>query len=267
MLDKSLHIKAYICMALTSITLTSLSAVVWANEASDLKLSVGVDYTSGDYGGDEDIKDIYIPVTAVYDTGSLGFRLTIPYLRVRAPSGTIITESGGQTFVGTGPTTTESGLGDVIGGITLYDLVNSFELGIAMDVTAQVKFGTADENEGLGTGENDYSIRTDVYKYFDDFNLMGSVGYKVRDDPSGLDLEDAWFVSIGGVYEFKAKTRGGIVYDYRQSAFDSGDPVRELTGFVSFPLNDSWRIQVYGLTGFSDSSPDWGSGVILTLKM
>ena len=246
------------------VVFTSVAATVRAAEPR-LKLSTGVDYSSGDYGGDDDIEDIYIPVTATLTTGRLGFRLTVPYLYVSAPTGTVITDADGQFIAGTGDTETESGLGDVLGGVTLYDVVSNSELGVALDVTAKVKFGTADEDKGLGTGKNDYSLQADLYKFFGNVTLLGSAGYKFRGDPSGLDLEDVWFASTGGIYKFNRTVRGGIVYSYRESAFEAGDAVQEVTGFVSLRLNDAWRVQLHGLAGLSESSPDWGAGMLLKL--
>lgn len=233
--------------------------------ADDIRanVSAGVDFSSGDYGGSDDIDDIYIPVTASVENGRLGYRLTIPYLSVRAPTGTVTTGPSGNPILGEGPKRTESGLGDVIGAVTFYDVVSNSDLNIALDLTAKIKFATADEDKGLGTGEHDYSIQADVYKYLDDFTLLASGGYKVRGDPSGLDLENVFFASVGGVYQFAPRTRGGLIYDFRESAFDSGDDIQELTGFVSQQLSNAWRIQVHLLTGFSNASPEWGGGFLI----
>ncbi len=236
---------------------------VAGNDNPVFHLSTGVDYTSGDYGGAVDIEDVYVPVTGTVDYGRFSFRVTVPYLSVTAPAGTIITGPGGQPVPGTGASTTESGLGDIVGSVTIFDVINNRDLGIAMDITGKVKFATADENRGLGTGENDYYLKADVYKYFDKFTLMGTAGYKVSGDPAGVDLDNALFGSVGGVYRFTPETRGGLFYDYRESAFSTSDSIRELTGFVSRKMNEDWRLQVYALTGFSDSSPDLGGGLLV----
>lgn len=243
-------------------------ALASANAAADsddpvFRLSTGVNYSSGDYGGTVDIEDVYVPITGTVDYGRFGFRLTVPYLSVTAPAGTIITGPGGQPIPGTGASTTESGLGDIIGSVTLYDVINNRELGIALDITGKIKFATADEDKGLGTGEHDYSVQADIYKYIDDFTLLGTAGYKVRGDPTGVELENVFFGSVGGLYQFTQATRGGLIFDYRESAFATSDSIRELTGFVSRPINQDWRVQVYALTGFSDSSPDFGGGVLI----
>ncbi len=237
--------------------------------ADDVKitLSTGVDYTTGKYGGTEDIEDIYVPVTGNLTYGRLGIRLTVPYLSVRAPSGTVITDSSGNPLPGSGSRTTESGLGDIVGSLTLYDVIYSRDLGIAMDITGKVKLGTADETRGLGTGEHDYSAQVDLYKFFDQLTLLSSAGYKVRGDPTGLDLENVFLGSIGAIYKISPRNRFGLVYDYQESSFSGGKSIQELTGFVSQRLNDTWRVQFYALTGLSDSSPDWGIGVLLKVAI
>ena len=223
-------------------------------------LSAGTDFTSGTYGGDVDIEDIYAPLTATADHGRVAFRLTVPYLSVRAPAGTIF-DPGGQPLPGAGELTTESGLGDVIGSMTVYDVVSSQSLDFAMDLTAKIKFGTADEDKGLGTGENDYSIQADFYKFADKFTFMGSLGYKFRSDPTGVDLENVLMAAIGSTYRFSSDLKGGLFFDYRESSISEGDSIQELTALVSRGIGENWRLQVYALTGLTDRSPDWGAGV------
>lgn len=225
-----------------------------------ITLSTGVDITSGTYGGDADIDDTYVPFTATVDYGHIEYRLTVPYLSVSAPEGTIF-DPGGEPLPGSGATITESGLGDVIGSVTVYDVIYSRQLGFAMDLTGKVKFATADENKGLGTGESDYSVQADFYKFAGQFTLLGSIGYKVRGDPTGVDLNNVVMASAGGTYKFTPEVRGGLIFDYRESAIDGGDAIQELSGFVSRRFSENWRIQLFVLTGFSDSSPDWGAGL------
>lgn len=222
-------------------------------------LSTGVDFASGTYGGDVDIEDIYVPLTATVDYGRVTFRLTVPYLSVRAPEGTIF-DPGGEPLPGSGALTTESGLGDIIGSVTIYDVINNQQLGLAMDLTGKVKFATADENKGLGTGKSDYSLQADLYKFMDDLTLLGSLGYKYRGDPTGIDLDNVLMASVGGTYRFSPDVKGGLIFDYRESAISGSESIQELSGFVSRRISESWRLQVFVLTGFTDSSPDWGGG-------
>ena len=242
--------------------LIMLQSTISAAQDNDPKitLSVGTEFTSGTYGGDVDIEDTYVPLTAMVDYGNVAFRLTVPYLSVDAPEGTIF-DSGGEPLPGSGAMTTESGLGDVIGSVTFFDVINSRRLGLAMDITGKVKIGTADEDKGLGTGENDYTVQADFYKFVDKFTWLGSAGYKFRGDPTGVDLNNVLIASLGGTYKFTPDVNAGVFFDYRESAISGSDSIQELSGFVSRRLSEDWRIQVYALTGFTDSSPDWGAGL------
>ena len=213
--------------------------------------------------GTTEIEETYIPIAGKLRVGRWGFRLTVPYLSIRAPSGTVITDSSGQPIVGTGAIKTQSGLGDIVAGVTLYDVINERERGVAMDLTGKIKLATADENKGLGTGELDYSAQAELYKFFDQLTLVGIGGYRIRGDPADVNYENVFFGTAGAIYRVTAQTKLGLMVDYRQSALAGGESIRELSGFVSQRLNADWRLQAYALTGFSDSSPDWGVGVLL----
>lgn len=227
------------------------------------RITTGIEYTSGDYGGSGDIEETYLPVTASLDRGRLGFRLTVPYLSVSAAEGTIITGPMGQPLPGTGERVTESGLGDVIGSVTLYDVVSDPGAGFALDLTGKIKFGTADRDKGLGSGENDYSLQADAYKFLGRLTLIGSAGYKRRGDPAGLDLDDTLFGSVGAIAGLTADTRAGLMYAHRESSLSSRDSAGEVSAFLAHALDDDWQLQLYVLAGASDSSPDAGGGLLL----
>jgi hypothetical protein len=227
--------------------LASLAGLVSAATVSaqgDLRLDAGVEYTSGDYGGTADYDDLYVPVTLTYGLRRVDLRLTVPYLEIE-----------------TGADTTASGLGDVIVGITVYDIWRSTDGSLRLDFTGKIKLGTADETEGLGSGENDYSFQTGLYKALPRGGLSTGVGYKTRGDTAAIDLEDVWFAYIGGLHAFSPRTRGGIFFDYREPSIAGNDAVQELSAFISRRTSGRWGVQVYVLKGLSDTSPDWGGGL------
>lgn len=228
--------------------------------------STGMEYSSGTYGGDTDIEDFYVPVTLGLNFERVSLDLTVPYLSVRAPEGTIVTDPGGDPVPGSGDTVTESGLGDVIAGITVYDVMYSHDLGLALDLTGKIKFGTADEDKGLGTGEQDFTVRADLYKFLEQFTLLGSLGYKFRGDTETVPVDDVVIGSIGGIYHLSDRKSLGLLLDYREAAYEDGDDVTELSAFLSQELNDSWSLQLYIFTGFTDSSSDWGGGILLSIS-
>jgi hypothetical protein len=246
--------------------------IVQSVQADDnhFKITAGAEYSTGDFGGTESIDEWYVPVTGKYIAGRYVFRLTIPYLRLTAPSGTTLV-SGGQAgeviTTDSGSRTTEAGLGDIIAGLTYQDLFNTeLSSDIALDLTGKIKFGTADENKGLGTGENDYTIQADLFKFYHRFTPYGTLGYKFRGDPSGIDLDNVWFGIIGGRYDISPNLGGGLDYYYREASFPGASEQQELTAHFSYRLTRNQRLQVYGFRGFSDGSPDWGGGVMITFR-
>lgn len=240
-----------------------LFAGITAAEQDDdprFSISAGAEYTTGTYGGSTDIEDFYVPLKAAMDFRRLSFRLMVPYLSVRAPEGTIITGPGGEPIPGTGDIVTNSGIGDVIGSVTVYDVIRNRRLGLAMDLTGKVKFGTADVDKGLGTGENDFTVQADFLKFMDRITWVASIGYKFRGQPPGATLDDALLASAGGIYKYNDDTRAGMFFDYRESSIGA-DPTQELSVFLSNRISADWRLQAFVFTGFTDSGADWGAGL------
>jgi len=234
-----------------------------AVEDSSTSIGIGTEYTTGDYGGSSSVEEIYMPLNGSWNNGLIGLRLSIPWVTVRAPEGTLVDGPDGQPVVGEGPRRTESGLGDVIAAVTWIDALKYPPAGLSIDLSGTVKFGTADEDKGLGTGENDYSLQADIYKFIGSTTLIMTGGYTIRGDPVGYELDDVWFASGGIAFRVSDDTRSGIFLDWRQSAVSGADDPAELSGFLSKELAHSVDLAAYALVGLSDSSPDWGGGLNL----
>jgi hypothetical protein len=235
-------------------------------EGPRFTLGAGAEYTTGDYGGDESVDEFYLPITATLDLERVSFRLTVPYLSVRAPELTTITGPDGQPVVGEGPRVTESGIGDVLAAVTLFDALSSSSGDLAMDVTGKVKFGTADVDQGLGTGEQDYSLQADVYRFFEQATVMGTLGYALRGDPADYDLSDTFFASVGTSYAIADGMRIGAFFDFREASVPDSDDLQELSAWISTRLGENGRAQFYVLGGLGDSSPDWGAGLSFSMN-
>ena len=239
--------------------LLGLTSVNCYAQQQGFTLRAGVEYSTGQYGGSEDIEDVYIPITGLLNTGKWGFRATVPYLQVKGPEGTEF-GPGGEPLPGTGNIVTESGLGDIYLGLTYFDLYTSADRRFLVDITGKVKLGTADEGKGLGTGETDYSIQLDGYRFFDHFSLFGTLGYKVRGQPSYSSLDDVWFASLGGSLPIATRTRIGLSVNISPSAYSDRENLGDLSLYLSHWSQGSWRYSGYLSAGFSDSSPEMGAG-------
>ena len=233
-----------------------LAAPCWGTEETtdpDFSLSIGLNFSRGDFGTDAVIEDTVIPLgfTAVFER--VAFSISIPYLSVDTAS--------------EGVTTTESDLGDISASLTMFDVLYSDARGLALDVTGAIKLGTADLETGLGTGENDVSLYVDGYKFFDQATLFGSIGHRWRGEPPGATLDDVLLATVGMTYLTGGDSLIGATLDYRESAIAELDDIRELQGFVVFPLGETWDMELYAFTGFTDSSPEWGAGFTLAADL
>ncbi len=235
---------------------------------NQITLTTGVDYSSGNYGGTADTDILYIPVVGKYETGPWTLKLTVPYLRITAPSGgTVVSvDANGRTLRNSvGPRTTESGMGDVVAGLT-YNALTDNATGTIVDVTGKIKFGTADETKGLGTGEADYALQADAYKTYGKTTALATLGYRIMGDPAGYNLKDVWYGSVGGAYKFSGDTSGGLILDLRQPTTSTGEQMREVTAYMTQKLGGGYKLQLYGLTGFTNASPDWGMGAMISVS-
>jgi hypothetical protein len=70
-------------------------------------------------------------------------------------------------------------MGDLVAAFG-YTVLNSVASGTIIDVVGKVKFGTADEDKGLGTGEDDYSVQIDGYKAFKRLTFLLTAGIRDR---------------------------------------------------------------------------------------
>lgn len=225
-------------------------------------VSVGAEFSSGEYGGDRTVEDFYVPVTGRYRADRYSLRLTVPYLSVDAPEGTFIEGPGGQPIPGDGPNTTESGLGDVILGLTVYDIWNASDGSMALDLGGRVKFGTADEAKGLGTGETDFTVQADLVRFMQGFTALASAGYVVRGDPEDFDLDDGFLAALGGIFDATPGLRLGAFLEYQQASYRFNDDLAEVLGMVGWRMG-GWQAQLHATAGLSDSAPDWAVGFTL----
>jgi len=256
----TIHRQLYLYPFFALLTVICSQAIA---DSSSLKLSTGAEYISGKYGGTESIDQLYIPVTMRYSVDRYSYRLTIPYTSVTAPSDTIL--SDGTVIPGAGELTTESGMGDVIAAASYRDLLNTeTSSDIAIDVTARIKFGTASTDKNLGSGEDDLTLQADVYRFFDRTTLFGTLGYKFRGDPPGVDLDNSVIVFIGGNHRFAPEYKFGMDLYYQQSSISGLDDQLELSESLGYWISRTRYISGYLIQGLSDASPDWGAGCYIT---
>jgi hypothetical protein len=226
-----------------------------------LSLIVGYEFSRGEFEASEDTEIRYVPLTFKYLRGDWTAGLTVPYIRIEGP-GDVVRGADGNLVIATdgAGTTTETGLGDIVAALS-YTFYPSWPSLPVLELGGRIKLPTADEDEGLGTGEPDYTVQADVSKRFGAFSPFATLGYRFLGDPSGLELEDGFLASLGVGYRYGPKLSLGLAFDYREASTDGSDDARELVPYTSFRVSDRFTLGTYGVVGFSDASSDFALGV------
>jgi hypothetical protein len=249
---------------ISTLAIATIPAMATAQEVEgkqEFSISTGIDYSSGDYGSTTDTDITYVPVTFKYAEDLWNAKLTIPYISIEG-AGNVRPEVG-NVAASNANRTTNSGLGDIVLSGT-YAFYENFDTNVYGDVTAKVKFGTADENEGLGTGEMDYTLQFDFMKVIDHFTPMVGFGYKVLGDSSTIQLDNVWLWNVGFDYKVSDNTNVGMFYDWREKATSASKHQQDVSVYLSHKMNKHLKAQPYLGFGLSDGSPDANFGLMFT---
>lgn len=266
-------------MAISSLLLVGVSA---AHAADRFSLGTGANYSSGKYGTSTTTEIWSVPFTAEYQSDRWTFKLIVPYVSIRG-AGNVIPGTGpvnnsnplgrgllGQLLGGnpnpapgststTTASTSASGLGDVVASAG-YTVLTNADRSFGLDLTGKVKFGTADVNKGLGTGQNDYGLSLDTYKVLGRWTPFGGVGWMNYGSSPYIKLKNGFDANAGANYRVASRDNVGMYYYYRQRIAVGGAAQSQLTAYWNHQFSDSVRLQSYALGGMANGGPDWGAG-------
>ncbi|HZW20885.1 hypothetical protein [Noviherbaspirillum sp.] len=238
------------------ITAAFLSQAAFAEGSFTVK--TGVDYTTGTYGTDTTTEITAIPLIGTYETGNWTFKASIPYVRITGSDNVVA--GVGAVRRTTTTVRTDSGLGDLVTSAT-YSFMIDPKSQFGIDVTGKVKWGTADSDRGLGTGENDFWVLIDPYTRIGNVTWFGGIGFGMLGSSATLPLKDVYSANAGLSFKLDQQSSAGAMLDYRSRSTDTGFAQRELTGFYTRTLGGGYKLQAYATKGFADGSPDWGGGL------
>jgi hypothetical protein len=244
------------------------AGVAHANEATEfdepfpwsVSLSSGFDYTRGDYGTSEDTETLYLPVTLGIETGPFITKLTVPYLW--SGGGSVIGGGDDAIIIGDDGVNLGKnwGLGDVVTSLTYVFYPNLTALPI-VELTSRVKWATGDEDKGLSTGKNDYSLQLDVSKSFGRLTPFAGFGYRFLGTSAILDLNGVAFASGGLGVRITDRLSAGAVYDWQQAATSTTTDSHGISPYASYRVTKHISMNPYGVVGLSESAPDYGVGL------
>lgn len=206
----------------------------------------------------------YLDLGGGYKTGNFGTTVTSdlyyfsPILGYVAPryDVSIIVPSLSITNRGGGTSSTETGVGDVVlrGGRVL---VPEGPGGFSLNGTLALKFPTADETRGLGTGEFDFGAFLGMYKRIEDFKLSLTGGYIKVGDPSLINYNDIYLYGVG-ISRIFGRTEGAVSFEGRRAMVPGAeDPLEVTIGFFHV-LNVDYAIRGSAFKGANNGGPDLG---------
>lgn len=231
---------------------------------AEVQVSTGLDYSEGKYGSQIKTRQTTVPLIAKYETDDWSIKASLPYVWIK----NVNPNSQGENLpCGNAAQTPKDvdGFGDLVlnGSYSAYASADTL-----VDVNGKIKFATGNEDKCLSSGKNDYSLSVDFTQKFNALTAFATLGWTKKGDPefNGLktNYDDPVFASVGASYKLADKTSAGASYDYRQKLTKHGDPISELTLFVSHKLPNQNKVQLYAIKGFSDASTDLGAGILFS---
>lgn len=264
------------------LTLCAAAAGAGAASADEKNwiFSSGSDYSQGDYGSGQDTQIISAPFSASYGADRWRVGITVPYVSVEGAPGVVPGSAG--AIGGGGPLslvsnpllgpTGPSGVGLVASAIEeqgLGDMTVEFSFtpyiggsGARFSVLGATRLPTGDEESSLGAGETVLSVGAGgAYPLGETASTYGAVGYSSATE-SG---DDGVFASVGIEGRLREALLIGVNADSSQARIAKAPERTQVTLYSALDVNPNARLSAYVLAGLSESAPDAGVGVRLSL--
>jgi hypothetical protein len=259
--------------------------------ADAFDLVFGAGRVEGTFLGEDDqtLDDLYLQI----EIGGHGSRgtLRLPYVRVD-PTGNVTFSPEGPVILGAGgpgrPPWQESDAGDSASGFgdallrwEAYLMKSGGGNRPTLTFLADFKWATADEAEGLGTGEHDYGGGIDYVQPLGKvFQILGQAFYRFTGSPEDVEFNDRLLLGAGfafhtgrAVWRLGYQTVTPILDEV--PLFDANgvatgvvevDDYEVVRGEAVFRNQAGGSMKLWVLTGLNDSSPDIGFGLAFASK-
>lgn len=251
----------------------------------EFSLGLGVDHARGDFGTDSESSYTTIPLILNWHPGPrFSVELTVPFLN-QSTSTTGYAASGagagaGQYYAGGGRGMTQTGGSVVVtgsedqsglGDITLvpaYNLLVDGEGTPQFGLTCYLKFPTADEDKGLGTGSFDWGPGLVVSKWLGDWQPFAEGRYILQGaSREETGARDYLLADVGLGYGWSDALQTAIFVRSGTAAFDGMSAPLELRFKTVWGFGENTASEFYLLTGLSDGSPDYGGGISFFVEL
>lgn len=250
-----------------AILITLITACGTVQAASPtMKLSLGYEYSQGDYGLSKESRYYYYPFSFTWQQAGWKAKLSSAYLSTRGPENLQIVDDGGVRSSATTSLETAdyAGFSDTTLSMT-RELDWGAAQGVYLDATVAVRLPTAQSSLNIAKRSSDYRFQLDGYIPLGNWMPIMGIGYRWMGDGSDIETRDVWQSTLGVQYSFNHLAQVGLIYDFRQSS-TQGEPIKELMAYWSYKLSNQWHATSYLLTGVSDNSLDSGGGIQISYQ-
>ena len=223
----------------------------------------GVEFQQFDLGNGQKAEKLSVPVTARLATGPVRLTVQVPYVRVTAPGNVVVPSGPLGLPILIDPTRpsevrTREGLGDVRASVA-YDLPIP---AVRASVSGGAKLPTASVQDGLGTGETDYWLGTDVSTTVGAITPFAGVAYTVVGEPQGVELSNTLSAQAGAALRLGRSASAHMGYSYAQDSDGISADEQRFFGGVNTAVGDDLVLGLYGSAGVSGPA-DLGAGISL----
>ncbi|WP_265562739.1 transporter family protein [Sphingomicrobium arenosum] len=248
-----------------TLTLALVAGIAFASPAAAQRVTVssGVDYSTGTYGTDTETSVLVVPFGVRASEGRWSFGASVPYIMIDG-SNSVVGGAGGP-IVGEDDMTTSrrSGLGDLSLRAS-YDLLDIN--GVELSLGGRVKLPTGDAEQNLSTGKTDFSFGGEVAYTVGNVTPFVEFGHRWLGDPDDRELENGYYGTIGATVMLPADLIGIVSYDYSQASVNTIEDSHTLFGGLVARVHPRLSMTGYGTVGLSEGAPDYGVGLLLSLR-
>lgn len=222
-----------------------------------IKLDTSAVFTRGSYGLSTDTNIWVFLVNPSFETDTWGWKVSLPYIHLKGPA-SVVGNTGAASAA-----RTEQGLGDV--SLTVTRKLGDVGAGWHVSLAGKVKFPTADEARGLGTGRTDEAVEVDFFKKFGSVTPYGTLGYEHYGRSARYPMKSGLYASAGFASNVAPHVVAGLGANWRARIIDGEPQAFELMAFVQRKLTSASHVQVFFLHGFTDAGPNLALGATLGL--
>lgn len=264
-----------------------MSAPVRAASSSDLRL--GFWRWEGDFGSTEDNALQSIVAEMAFNGAANRFTVSVPWSSIdnagnvlMTPEGPAVVGIGGPgkpSFQQDAAGSSASGVGDILVRQDTFLTKAGRGNRPALSFFLDYKFATADQRQGLGTGEDDWGGGlTYIQPAGKSVQFLGDAAYRSTGDPDGIEFNDRLRFGLG----IAIVRRGAVWRLYAENVDPILDVVPVYDGFgapigtaasedyrhvrleLAYRTNKGGTVRLGVSTGLTDASEDIGFVVVLS---